>query len=423
MTLYNEIERFAVPWLWELMNAKEISSGTVDTTDIRNLRAGHLADYERVHLFAGIGGWDYALELAGWPVYEPVWTGSCPCGPFSTAGARRGTDDPRHLWPDMFRLIRECRPPTVFGEQVGGALGYRWLAGVFADLESEGYRVGSADLPAASVGAPHIRQRLIWVADTERGGAGAARRRGQSGAGGDETELHEPRPAGAANRLADTAEQGRRQLARRTGVEDGWQETEPGRLRDAERVADTEGAAAGRGYDVQAREPDAGEGGRLGDTNGAGREPRQQAVETARQGAPLESAGGGVYRLGDAAQRRDGPQYGQRGEGDRREVAARGPGYGRGRLGNADGQRCDEGRPAEGRETRSRSGISDAWRDAEWIACRDGKARRIESGVHPLAYGVPGRVGRLRGYGNAIVPQVAAVFVRAYMESRNVRTV
>ena len=68
----------------------------------------------------------------------------------------------------MFRLIRECRPPTVFGEQVSGALGYRWLAGVFADLESEGYRVGSADLPAACVGAPHIRQRLFWVADTER---------------------------------------------------------------------------------------------------------------------------------------------------------------------------------------------------------------------------------------------------------------
>ena len=59
------------------------------------------------------------LEWAGWE--GPVWTGSCPCQPFSSAGLRAGSDDPRHLWPAWFRLIRECRPDTVFGEQVPGA--------------------------------------------------------------------------------------------------------------------------------------------------------------------------------------------------------------------------------------------------------------------------------------------------------------
>jgi len=59
-----------------------------------------------------------------------------------------------------------------------------------------------------------------------------------------------------------------------------------------------------------------------------------------------------------------------------------------------------------------------AWQSGEYITCADGKARRIEPSIQPLAHGVPSRVGRLRAYGNAIVPQVAATFIRAYMESR-----
>ena len=160
-----------------LIAAGEITDGTVDERSIAELRGGDLADARRVHLFAGIAGWDLALQLAGWPADRPVWTGSCPCQPFSSAGARGGTADARHLWPDMFRLIRECRPATVFGEQVGGRLGLEWLAGVRADLESEGYAFAAADLPAACVGAPHIRQRLFWVADAdERRQAGSQRR-------------------------------------------------------------------------------------------------------------------------------------------------------------------------------------------------------------------------------------------------------
>ena len=122
-------------------------------------------DYSQCHFFAGIGGWSYALELAGWPADRPVWTGSCPCQPFSAAGKGRGEADERHLWPEMLRLVAECRPPVVFGEQVSGAAGRAWLAGVRRDLEAIGYAVGTADLRAAGVGSPHIRQRLYGVAD------------------------------------------------------------------------------------------------------------------------------------------------------------------------------------------------------------------------------------------------------------------
>src|SRR5262249_32123158 len=121
------------------------------------------------HFFAGIGGWPCALRLAGWPDERPVWTGSCPCQPFSAAGERAGADDPRHLWPVWRALIPASQPATIFGEQVASHLGRDWLAAVRTDLEAMGYAVGAADLCAAGVGAPHIRQRLFWVADSQSG--------------------------------------------------------------------------------------------------------------------------------------------------------------------------------------------------------------------------------------------------------------
>lgn len=87
------------------------------------------------------------------------------CQPFSNAGKQRGTDDHRHLWPVFHALVEQCRPPVIFGEQVPSKLGRAWLAAVRADLETLGYAVGAADLCAAGAGAPHIRQRLYWVAN------------------------------------------------------------------------------------------------------------------------------------------------------------------------------------------------------------------------------------------------------------------
>jgi len=157
---FNEIDPFAAACL-----AARFELAAVDARSIANVTAADLTGHNRVHLFGGIGGWELALQLAGWPDDCPVWTGSCPCQPFSTAGKGKGIKDERHLWPEMFRLIRKCRPPVVFGEQVERAIGHGWLDGVFADLESEGYACGTAVLPACCVGAPHIRNRIWWVAD------------------------------------------------------------------------------------------------------------------------------------------------------------------------------------------------------------------------------------------------------------------
>lgn len=175
---YNEHNPFAAGWLRNLIGAGAIAAGDVDERDIRDVRADDLRGFDQCHFFAGIGGWSLALRLAGWPDERPVWTGSCPCQPFSGVGQRRGTDDERHLWPVWHGLIAERRPPAVFGEQVAGGDGLEWLARVRADLEGTGYAVGAANIPACGVGAPQKRERLWFVAlgDTESVGRGEIER-------------------------------------------------------------------------------------------------------------------------------------------------------------------------------------------------------------------------------------------------------
>lgn len=162
--LYNEIDPYAAQWLRNLIDAGHIAPGVVDTRSIEDIAPDELRDYTQVHFFAGIGVWSYALRLAGWPDNRPVWTGSCPCQPFSAAGKGAGVDDPRHLWPHFHWLIKQCKPETVFGEQVASKDGLAWLDVVHADLERTGYASAALDLCAAGVGAPHIRQRLYWMA-------------------------------------------------------------------------------------------------------------------------------------------------------------------------------------------------------------------------------------------------------------------
>jgi len=162
---YNEHDPFAAEWLRQLMKHGHIAEGIVDERDIQDVVPSELEGFTQCHFFAGIGGWSRALRLAGWPDNKPVWTGSCPCQPFSQAGKGKGTADERHLWPAFHHLIAQHRPAIVFGEQVASKDGRAWLDTVQADLEGVGFAVGAADLCAAGIGAPHIRQRIWFVAE------------------------------------------------------------------------------------------------------------------------------------------------------------------------------------------------------------------------------------------------------------------
>lgn len=162
---YNENDPFTAAWLRELIKAGLIADGEVDDRSIEIVRPDDLRGFTQCHFFAGIGGWSYALALAGWPRDRHVWTGSAPCQPSSSAA--RGRNVARELWPPFCALIAECRPDTVFGEQV---VRRQWVDRVVADLQRLDYAVGAAILPALCVGQDHIRERFYFVGDTDREG-------------------------------------------------------------------------------------------------------------------------------------------------------------------------------------------------------------------------------------------------------------
>ena len=349
---YNEIDSFAAQWLRNLIAAGHIAPGEVDTRSIVEVQPDDLQGFTQCHFFAGIAGWSAALRMAGWDDDRPIWTGSCPCQPFSAAGQQRGTADERHLWPEFARLIGERGPSVVAGEQVASALGRAWLADVRADLEAMEYAVGAADLCAAGVGAPHIRQRLWWVANADGGqprqaGAGRLQPGGQ---------YRQQQEDGGAGLLADAMHAGRPEGRPGTGI----------------------GSASGRGGI-----------GRLADRHGSRLEVER--VEHARPERPAAERGGAAGGVGDAW----------------------GYGWGEGRRDAAGG---DAARGEAAANRWRHAGAHGGWADLVWLSCRDGKARPTQPGLFPLAHGLPGRVGRLRAYGNAIVPQVAAEFVSAFME-------
>ena len=255
---YNENDPYAAQRLRNLITANLITKGDVDERSVLDVRPDDLKPYIRCHFFAGIAGWDLALQLAAFPADREVWTGSCPCQPFSAAGQGGRFADERHLWPYWFHLIEQRKPATIFGEQVASKAGLDWFDLVFTDLEGAGYAVGVSDLGAASVGAPHIRQRLWFVADAMQP-AGEWRTRGFLGAQaslGGARELN----GYCADRFADGGE------AR-------------GRLADA--------ASKQMGLPGQPRP--------LGDANGNGRQARLiksgMAREPRQEGYPFERPG------------------------------------------------------------------------------------------------------------------------------------
>ena len=237
---YNEIDPYAAQWLRNLIAAGHLAKGEVDERSITEIQPDDLLGFDQCHFFAGIGVWGHALRQAGWADDRPVWTGSCPCQPFSAAGKQEGFADERHLWPTWFNLIRQCRPAIVLGEQVASALD--WLDLVSTDMESAGYAFGAADLCAAGFGGAHIRQRLYFagVANSQQprleGHAGDGHYGGQPRRVNAE-QIGSVAASGGAGGLADTDHQ-RQSAASVAGFHDKKSDVEPrgraGGLADAE---------------------------------------------------------------------------------------------------------------------------------------------------------------------------------------------
>jgi DNA (cytosine-5)-methyltransferase 1 len=413
-SFYNEIEPYAAQWLRNLIKEGLIPDGEVSTTSIVDLRPSDLAGFTQCHFFAGIGGWSLALRLAGWPNDRPIWTGSCPCQPFSVAGKGAGIDDPRHLWPHFHRLIAACRPPVVMGEQVAGAAGYGWLDGVRADLAREGYASRGVDIPACAVDAPHIRQRLYWVA-TDLGDANMPHGEG-SGVSSRVYAQHAHADCGGAHSHMANASHERCQ---RVGL-----------LRDGgSEVHETSGAS--EGYMAHA------------DEVGRGRWPRDGDGERDRQAREWDENHGVAARSGeDRLDVADTATTGLQSSCNARELAA-GMGSqqpsgdsGGNYMADADYQRRrEEGSAEEGSWVSRGSPYTSFWSDHIWLTGADGKSRRAKPGLSLLVDGPSGgvalvraredgtkethtysRVGALRAFGNAIVAPLAKKVIMALME-------
>jgi DNA (cytosine-5)-methyltransferase 1 len=447
LAYYSENDPAAAAWLRELIGAGEIALGVVDERSIADVRAEDLEGYSQCHFFAGIGGWSRALRLAGWADDRPVWTGSCPCPSFSAAGRGNGFRDPRHLWPAWFRLIRECRPVCVFGEQVAAAIGHGWLDLVSTDLEAEGYAFGAAVLGAHSVGAPHIRQRLWFVAESkseqhDRGGDTGRRRRELA----DDGELADADCIVASNgglqrsgRLVRPAKDAAAERVAHAGSESGE--------RDSRGISGTE-AQSGRsgqfdgdlchGYSdggpvVVVAHAEHSKRGAVGihRSNGCDRQDGGRSQAHGESGTCGEVLG--LAHSPQRGQRTDRGASGPAGHDDQRGEIEQ--------LGHTDlaGSQGWGRVPERARERapRSSSMADNFWSACDWLPCRDGKHRPTQPGVAPLVNGSArslgprrdsglsdaevnaspeARVMRLRGYGNAIVAPLAAEFIAACME-------
>jgi DNA (cytosine-5)-methyltransferase 1 len=330
---YNEHDPYAAQWLRNLIAAGHIAPGVVDERSIVDIRPDELTGYTQCHFFAGIGGWSLALRLAGWPDDKPVWTGSCPCQPFSTAGKGAGFADERHLWPAWHWLIEQCRPSIIFGEQVAAKAVDPWIDLVSTDLEALGFAFAAVAVPAAGVGAPHIRDRLWWVGDAMRNG-------------------NKPVARGSHSK---------------EGAAVGIYRGQPG----AGSVSRIDGAI-----------------GELGDAENARREG--DVLHPLWAGRDNCGPDGGIARSGAIGELGDPHDKGSQG-----------------RLRNPE---CTD------QQSLGKTSLGNVWGNADWLPCRDGKARPVEPSTFPLAHGAAARVGRLRAYGNAIVPQAAAEFIGAYLD-------
>tara|TARA_R110002012_G_scaffold144730_2_gene302989 strand:+ start:1720 stop:2994 length:1275 start_codon:yes stop_codon:yes gene_type:complete len=409
---YNEIDPYAAEWLRSLIRSGHIANGIVDERSISDVRPDELQEFTQCHFFAGIGVWSYALRSAGWEDDRPVWTGSCPCQPFSNAGSRKGITDERHLWPHWFHLIEQCRPSTVFGEQVASKDGLGWIDLVQADMEGADYAIGSFDLCSAGFGAPHIRQRLWFVADTDNTRS-QGRISGRTDSKWQDKHGHLGRNGSTIGMGDPDIDDGRNEDSAVTSEREA--RLEHGGASPTSRMADT--FKFDRRSDKKPKKPkertggesfsDNGFDGRMGNSDNGG-----------SQGSGKTGVGQGMEQSGSQSTRTEsdfGMAY-TASSGRQYEPSEKSTGVQSKEIG-------DTGRRTElsghGASTNGANETNGFWRDTDWLLCRDGKWRPVEPDTFPLAHGATARVGRLRAYGNAITAQVAQGLIESYMEVKD----
>mgnify|MGYP003655365074 CR=1 FL=1 len=317
-----------------------------------------------------------------------IITGGFPCQPFSVAGKQKGTSDDRHLWPEMFRIIKAFKPRFVIGENVRGIVNIQdgvVFETVCTDLESEGYEVQPFNIPAASVGAPHRRERIWFIAVREDVGNSEYNGSPTSEIGRGNEKIN----GGTEERQNKSFE-----FERTSRSEDNGNVSE--------NVANTEN---GRGQPSQSERW---EGTERGSINSRGIEGERKNFSGTEDVANAKSISS------------DGREIGQHSEESREKrkigIEVGGVSSDRQKLANTDSERLE-------RLGQSRSQFNETSSSTSRSEERQGQVDQgwwsVEPNVGRVAHGVSGRVHRLKGLGNSIVPQIAEEIGRAIIKAEN----
>ena len=303
--------------------------------------------------------------------FPDIITGGFPCQPFSVAGKQAGTDDDRHLWPVMFRIIQEFTPRWVIGENVKGLTNIQdgvVFETVCTDLEGEGYEVRTFNIPAAGVGAPHRRERIWIVAHAKR--------------------FNESEPIGRSDETS-------------RGIQEEHRQNDSS-ARESSRTSSI--WQSNNGYeDMEASRRTLQQGTELRETNedevGEGHANQHQ-----RSGSTSESNVANAYaRLGHRTYK---------------EIQSRGQAPNSSSKGstNVANTESSDRHDNEAVAGDGESSTQEIFGDGSSVS-GEGSWWHTEPDVGRVAHGVPGRVYRLRGLGNSIIPKIAEEIGRAIIQA------
>jgi DNA (cytosine-5)-methyltransferase 1 len=342
--------------------------------------------------------------------YPDIITGGFPCQPFSVAGKQKGTGDDRHLWPEMFRIIKAFRPRIVIGENVKGIINIQdglVFETVCTDLENEGYEVQAFNIPAAGVQAPHRRER-IWIIATNVGNSEYD--------GSLTTEI----TRGSVETSNDDKEgqNATRKFKGTSGSKDSEVVANPNNTgnRTPEYEINKNGKEINERWKGQPQFKSSGHSTDVANTNTGLRDGTEEEIQSRGKTLNPSSAGRGVEDVANPESLRS--------RGGNREKC----GTEEWKFQQSEQEGSSIRSETEGRSSQDRTNVAntessigyelqvdtgDGKFETQEIP-RDGSSLRregswwdVEPDVGRVAHGIPGRVHRLKGLGNSIVPQIA----------------
>ena len=412
--------------------------------------------YKILDLFSGLGGFSLGLERTGhfktiafcdndkfsklildkhWKgikVYEDVReitkekfkqdgtpfpdiiTGGFPCQPFSVAGKQKGTSDDRHLWPEMFRIIKAFKPRFVIGENVPGIVNIQdgvVFETVCTDLESQGYEVQPFNIPAAAVGAPHQRKR-IWIIATLADSVSNDERREISRSYEEKGRVQEE------HRSKDSASGIFSRTSEIRKSNNGYEAMEnSGRtLRQGSSIRKKNEDEVGKENANQHQRSSSSSESNVANTNTRLSDGQKKELQSRRQTSIFSREGEDVANAKSISS--DGREIGQHSEESREKrkigIEVGGVSSDRQKLANTDSERLEG-------LGQSRSQFNETSSSTSSSEERQGQVGQgwweFEPNVGRVAHGVPGRVHRLKALGNSIVPQIAEEIGRAIIKA------